>query len=102
MLEGSAADVEPVFADKMYLSSGASVSGAQWKRLLKGGHIFLWMDYFSVPQIGNYNEPVLEVQVPRSAFVNNQEVYLFTADCSLAVNDGNQAIDKFKSFKPLL
>ena len=49
MLEGSAADVEPGFADKMFLSKGATVSGAEWKRLLEGGHVFLWMDYFSVP-----------------------------------------------------
>ena len=49
MLEGSAADVEPTFGDKMYLPSGASVSGTEWKRLLDAGHIYIWVDYSSVP-----------------------------------------------------
>ena len=33
MLEGSAADTEPVFADRLYLPGGASVSGAEWAKL---------------------------------------------------------------------
>ena len=49
MLEGSAADVEPSFADKMYLPSGAKVSGSDWKRLIDAGNVFLWLDYSSVP-----------------------------------------------------
>ena len=47
--ERSAADVEPSFGDKMYLPSGASVSGSDWKRLLDAGNVFLWLDYSSVP-----------------------------------------------------
>ena len=49
MLEGTAADVEPGFADKTYLTTGASVSGAEWKRLLDAGHVYIWLDYSSVP-----------------------------------------------------
>ena len=49
MLEGSAADAEPTFADNMYLPDGTSVSGAEWKRLIDAGHVYIWLDYFSVP-----------------------------------------------------
>ena len=49
MLDGSAADVEPTFADKFYLPSGASVSGAEWKKILDEGHVYIWLDYSSVP-----------------------------------------------------
>jgi len=42
MLEGSAADVEPTFAGKVLLPSGASVSGAEWKKLLDAGHVYIW------------------------------------------------------------
>ena len=49
MLEGSAADVAVGFSDRVYLPSGASVSGAEWKRLLDAGHVFIWLDYSSVP-----------------------------------------------------
>ena len=49
MLEGSAANVEVGFSDRTYLPGGASVSGAEWKRLLNAGHVFVWLDYSSVP-----------------------------------------------------
>ena len=49
MMEGTAADVEPGFTDRMFLPSGASVSGAEWKRLLGEGHIYIWLDFSSVP-----------------------------------------------------
>ena len=49
MLEGSAADVEVGFSDRLYLPTGTSVSGAEWKRLLDAGHVFIWLDYSSVP-----------------------------------------------------
>ena len=49
MLEGSAADVDVSFADKIYLPVGTSVSRAEWKRLLDAGHVFIWLDYSSVP-----------------------------------------------------
>ena len=49
MLEGSAADVEPVFAARVYLPTAASVSRAEWKRLLDAGHIYIWLDFSSVP-----------------------------------------------------
>ena len=45
MLEGSTADVEPVFADRVYLPERASVSGAEWAKLIENGHVFVWMDY---------------------------------------------------------
>ena len=56
MLEGSAADVAPSFTDMLYLPKGASVSRADWKRLLDAGHVYIWLDFFSVPQIGNCDE----------------------------------------------
>ena len=49
MLEGSAANVEVGFSDRTYLPGGASVSGAEWKRLLDAGRVFVWLDYSSVP-----------------------------------------------------
>ena len=49
MLEGSAADVEAGYSDRIFLPGGASVSGAEWKRLLDAGHVFVWLDYSSVP-----------------------------------------------------
>ena len=49
MLEGSAANVEVGFSDRTYLPGGASVSGAEWKRLLDAGHVFIWLGYSSVP-----------------------------------------------------
>ena len=49
MLEGSAADVEPTFQDQMYLPKGGSVSGAEWKRLINAGHVYIWLDFSCVP-----------------------------------------------------
>ena len=49
MVEGSAADVEPGYADRMYLPTGASVSRGEWKRLLDAGHVYIWLDFSSVP-----------------------------------------------------
>ena len=50
MLEGSAADVDPTFADRMYLPIGASVSRAEWNRLIAAGHVFIWqVTYGSLP-----------------------------------------------------
>ena len=59
MLEGSAAEVEPSFTDKVFLPSGASVSGADWKRLLDAGRVFIWLDYSSVPA-SNCRHAILE------------------------------------------
>ena len=49
MLEGSAADVKVGFTDRLHLPTGSSVSGAEWKRLLDAGNVFIWLDYSSVP-----------------------------------------------------
>ena len=49
MLEGSAANVEPTFSDKVYLPGGVSMSGAEWKQLLDAGHVYIWVDYSCIP-----------------------------------------------------
>ena len=61
MLEGSAADVDVSFADKIYLPVGTSVSRAEWKRLLDAGHVFVWLDYSSVPVSWAANTQLLPV-----------------------------------------
>ena len=60
MLEGSAADVDVSFADKIYLPVGTSVSRAEWKRLLDAGHVFIWLDYSSVPVSRGYTTHKLD------------------------------------------
>ena len=49
MLEGSAADIEVGFADRVYLPGTTGVSGAEWKRLVNAGNVFIWLDFSSVP-----------------------------------------------------
>ena len=75
MLQGIGASVEPVFADKIYLPNKASVSRAEWKSLLQNGSIYIWMDYFSVPQVCVAASEKHLLDVPRS---NPRPLSLFT------------------------
>ena len=52
MMSGSVPTTAPTFADASYLPSGAKIEPAEWARLVPDAYV--WMDYFSVPQIGEY------------------------------------------------
>ena len=65
MLEGSAADIEVGFSDRVYLPAGTGVSGAKWKRLVDAGHVFIWLDYSSVP----VSRAIPQAQTQRALFL---------------------------------
>ena len=52
MMKGEVADTVPDFAARSYLGKGIKVTTKRWKDMVSDAYI--WMDYMSVPQIGNY------------------------------------------------
>lgn len=54
MMSGSVPATAPTFANAIYLRSGVTVQPHEWAEILP--EAYLWLDYFSVPQMGEFHD----------------------------------------------